>query len=713
MSSTREMSERMKSGTSPKSDGAVQEIKQDVKKNPLKLSFILLDKGSEASRPTKIIAREDLKIGDAYTAKKFYHAIKRCAQITDSEIVNFFLKENKDNAHMSEVEAANANFCRVLAPYHVPPAYAVYDQGGEKKGIFTAVISEEIPGFKSIGDDPLEEKDIQIDFFAKPKKDCKEIPIDYSTKYEKASIEELEKLDEEFRKLDMELKRVERVTQKIDKDKLELRTQLAAWRAPRLDGKGKSEHKAEFKSVPQTPTALSTPTVLQTPTALSTPTALPTPTALLSLTPIAQPKKEDLLAEYKKISARDDEIFAAKIEAEENLKRFYIDLERKPGLTPKEFENYRIIKGLAIAITTSYIQMEDDLHQNNISKFGWRIDHDMSLWPLSYKFKPEGYVESVLYSRKPQVDQFKATPTDIVNLPELKDANPYYWPLKPSRGVRDATRATMSAVGQPLSINEFPARENSIFQKLKDNPIFIYHKYATLTKFILTNEEIYRNIAKLHMRQDIPFGSESLIDAMANMQASRIKEFRTVLLDMSEFIKFFKNNSERLAEELVKDLSSQKLNFDKEKIHTAQQEIMKHIAKKSETVSIDILVNVKKLVKEKMNEYLNPGLFALGGYLRNHAGSASSIVEMCDATNPDPVKSDKINAAIRDLARVVGTVYARTPRDGKEFDKSITAANNALTEVVAKLPPLTPAQVAPSTPDAVVASPITARNVLG
>src|SRR4029079_17964673 len=106
------------------------------------------------------------------------------------------------------------------------------------------------------------------------------------------------------------------------------------------------------------------------------------------------------------------------IENINKIGQFYGRIEKDQGLVKINLDNYRVVKGLAIGLTTSYIFMEDDLHRNNLSKDGKRFDFDMSLWPLLYNFKQASFLEiPLVFYRGPNEASFKVTTEDVINFP--------------------------------------------------------------------------------------------------------------------------------------------------------------------------------------------------------------------------------------------------------------------------------------------------------
>lgn len=242
-------------------------------------------------------------------------------------------------------------------------------------------------------------------------------------------------------------------------------------------------------------------------------------------------------------------------------KEFYDRLEQKENIAKQELENYRVVKGLATTLTTSYIFMEDDLHRGNISWDGKRIDFDMSLWPILYHFKA-----SILARfRKPSETTILVTSKDISNFPNLSDAKPYYWPTRPVEKTLASSLEFITSLKDyfpSLSINAYPETTNPIYTSLKDNPVFIYHKLKTLLKFILLTPDIFKATLNLYMSDPIQFESIPMIDVIVTQQMERIKIFEAELIKLPEFIKFFQENNQSVFDELVDELKKQNLNFD-------------------------------------------------------------------------------------------------------------------------------------------------------
>ena len=221
------------------------------------------------------------------------------------------------------------------------------------------------------------------------------------------------------------------------------------------------------------------------------------------------------------------------------LALLYVNNEKKCGITPAEFQRYRIVKGLAYGLTGSYALMEDDLHQNNMSKNGTRIDNDMMFWVILYEFCDKGLIDSAL--RQPKESTFIVTKNDIENFPNLTGATPFYWPTNGRRMFSEATTQVLKKFFA-LSTNAYPHQVNLTYQKLEKNPVFIHYKYACFYDFILTCDEIYKKIILLHLRKDAMFESRLVVDMFMKVLSARVEMIKKTLLTIPEFLTFHKDH---------------------------------------------------------------------------------------------------------------------------------------------------------------------------
>lgn len=342
----------------------------------------------------------------------------------------------------------------------------------------------------------------------------------------------------------------------------------------------------------------------------------------------------------KKASEHDESLDAA-----DAIRLFYKKLAEKHSISEKQLRRYRIIKGSAIALTASYIFEEEDLHQNNWSKFGHRIDFDMSFWPLMYNFKDE----TLVVFRKPKENSFQVTKSDLVNFPYIVDAKPSYWPTTSLGSISESLSAALKKFF-PLSTNPYPYQINALYQRLSFHPVFKYHFFSMLAKYILGNEEIYKNLLLLHICPENSFESKLLYGVMANHHAQRIKEFKKVLLTMPEFCKFFKKHSERIKNEVIKDLKASEIIYDASKIeeaatnfintidHSKAEEILRKESKDSKEElkisppSFEAFESIKKNIITEMTNYIPNTWF----HNKSHIELATTFINETKILNPDP-----------------------------------------------------------------------------
>jgi hypothetical protein len=88
--------------------------------------------------------------------------------------------------------------------------------------------------------------------------------------------------------------------------------------------------------------------------------------------------------------------------------------------------------------------------------------------------------------------------------------------------------------------NAYTAKDNEIFKKLATNKVFIYHKFKTLLKFLLTYPEMYRNEAALHVRKPTALNGKPIIDVVVEHIEQRRLTIQRTLLNMPEFQEFMR-----------------------------------------------------------------------------------------------------------------------------------------------------------------------------
>ncbi len=423
--------------------------------------------------------------------KTSFHEIQKAVDVKTQQSV--YLKRNTIGSVLSEIEAAIAAFYRFLAPSQIPITQAVYNDRNETVG----VVSYEIPCFQTVAQEPLKEEDLNLDH------------LNFN---DGTLFEVLDKFDKELEEIEADVAQkeleIESALDKVDEQK-----QFLQSRQQRLQANGI----------------------------------------------VAPNELKELAAGFRANTEEEARLFEARCTNTERLSTFYNKLFTEHHVTKDDFRKFRIIKGLAIGLTASYIFGEDDLHRNNMSKDGKRIDFDMSLWLILFGLKDMWFVERKL--RQPNKNAHNVTERDIVNSPILEDAQPYHWPAKPPGFLQSvAMRSTSGAA------NAFSKEASAIYHKLAPpkpdeqgvtplesaaTKVYRHYKYATLLKFIISNESIYRNIGLLHIRKDRELESKNAVETLARFQAERIQRFKDVLVRIPEFGEFLKADGDRLLQAML------------------------------------------------------------------------------------------------------------------------------------------------------------------
>lgn len=589
-----------------------------------------------------------------------FHTVVKVIQETPTELRTYYFKKNPSGTAVSELEATAASFYRILAPHHVPRTYAVYNNKNKHIG----VISEAIPGFKSTAEDNLEEEDLNLDFIGNLEQTNRDgSPAEPPISLLERLDEELRLLEEEQEAINRKLKLADRLEVKLEKERIKLTT------AKPLE-KGHNT-------------------------------------------------RNEFSKRYKAHLTNKNTLTNALLFNTDKIDEFYKKIEEQYKITYANLNNYRIVKGLAIGLTSSFIFTEDDLHRNNFSKYGKRIDFDMSLWQISYHYKESNAV----WWRKPTDKTFKRSTADISNFPFLQSSGPFYWPANLPH---NTTSTTWKDVLNLIAKKIYRPQENSIFRKLKDNMVFKYHTYATLGKYILTNPDIYRQIALAHLGEEyrIPLSliphikqrdskisdneTISLVNAIVKEQELQICEFENLLLSMPEFGFFFKffykdiikeliktykdeglcisAESEAITEQQLNKLSKQLLDqivvtAEKAKLEAEQKakEAEEQSAKAAEAQKIAEEAQAQQKAKEALALKTASNLFVinkkhiintmqsyskgLGGFFtgkRNHITTALEFIKFCEALNLNVDSVEGTVAALKileaELTKTMNTI---------------------------------------------------------
>lgn len=109
---------------------------------------------------------------------------------------------------------------------------------------------------------------------------------------------------------------------------------------------------------------------------------------------------------------------------------------------------------------------------------------------------------------------------------------------------------------ESYSRNSFSLADNEVYKSLATHPVFIFHKYKTLLKYILTNEAVYQAFIQLNMtnKQFVDEKGEkvALHDVFIKDELIRMEELQESLLSTEDFINFLEEHG-HYAFQLIKE----------------------------------------------------------------------------------------------------------------------------------------------------------------
>lgn len=137
-----------------------------------------------------------------------------------------------------------------------------------------------------------------------------------------------------------------------------------------------------------------------------------------------------------------------------------------------------------------------------------------------------------------------------------------------------------------INRNTFSREDNEVYKSLAYNPVFIFHKYKTFLKYILTNEEMYRAYVSLNISKkpcnEVEGKSYSLGERLVNDELQRISEVRKTLVGMPDFKHFLVEHGQ-FAFELIKE------EFQITKDKYAKKENAVHYQKLVQALDIEVI----------------------------------------------------------------------------------------------------------------------------
>lgn len=529
-------------------------------------------------------------------------------QIIDEEThKTYYLKYTK-KAENAYLEAAMAGEYRMYAPHNIMPSHVIND--GNK---CIGVASEAFPGFKSLAVDKLKPFDLNYAYLGQTPEE-----------HEK-NIEILEKLDDEFQTLVDEENIIAMKFAQLEDEEKELRK--------KIHEVGHQDQEYCFIALESSPKEKQTNQMLGH-----------EHIAVLENLPKDDSRQEEvrLAKKIESIPNKRKKLLKEEYALSKKFKHFNHTMRRDYQFTREEFDRYRLIKTITNVLATSMINMEDDLHQNNLGKKG-RYDFDMS-GELAIDSKEKGLRDN--YFRAPGVHLTIVHPDDIENFPNTDHFKPYYWPTSQTKSgsISSTTGGSLRTVKAALGFadNDFEISTNELFQRIKTHPVCIYHKYVNFTKCMLKTDDLTRQNAVKHIPQDVEYTFKNKVNYLINhfekQQNSRPPAYYKAFLVLPKFQEWFKKNHEKVSAKFLKELSKQNLNYiDRAAGDTRDLSEYKetpndatlsaiHIKRKCDTILLEVnnkIINAStnyeklmKMIQEKLVPFSSESMLSalFGGY---------------------------------------------------------------------------------------------------
>ncbi|MDX1902209.1 MAG: hypothetical protein SFW66_09455 [Gammaproteobacteria bacterium] len=360
-----------------------------------------------------------------------------------------------------------------------------------------------------------------------------------------------------------------------------------------------------------------------------------------------------------KLMKDEQENFLAQVEVSEEVESFYKSIAQEYTLTKEQFDSYRVLKGFAIAFVSAILNQDADFHYNNFTNYGVRFDFDMTLWPILYDYK-EDYSK---YLRMPHDDMFRLSVDDVIHFPNLKNAFPYYWPTSATPNFSDEyLRRWVPEFS--FSQNSYPKEETTHYQNLEYNKVFIWHKYATLLRYLLTTPEMYKAIILQHLFMNQR--TQGIMSRFILNQETQQAYLRNLLVRIPEFQSFFKKYGSYVMDKHIASLEKENKGnmYDLAAVKQQYDNIIRLI---DNTTGMDFH-DLREQVIARMQGYVRSGR----SIFRNHASLAKGIISYCTLLNPDPLDAEAVDKSISDLYEHLSGAKASVHTSG-EMQKTLNS----------------------------------------
>lgn len=238
---------------------------------------------------------------------------------------------------------------------------------------------------------------------------------------------------------------------------------------------------------------------------------------------------------------------------------------KKYSITAKHLDNYRIIARQMWQLVARFLNQDPDGHNQNMSRDGWMIDHDMAKLKFLFQFRDSSLWDKLI--REPNDSTFVITPYDIENFPAIRDAQYHYWAANKTV-ISQSVLPHLSWI-YTIPANFFGPQDNEVFANLAHNPVAIFHRFKLFLKYALCDEKMYENNAKLHMRTYATFVDKkdakvkNLLQEMVADEKARIERVREVLVRSPIFQELLDAHGEFLFDMIKEEFKARREKYER------------------------------------------------------------------------------------------------------------------------------------------------------
>ncbi len=653
----------------------------------------------EAKLRSEIIT--PFKVEEDKKAKTSTHSINKAYKKLPEDLENppppdYILKNNIPGSLISQLEAICSGIYELFAPENVPKVHAVYDYVDEVKGyVPVGVISKYIYNWKTNRDDPLTEADTHIELISAALND--------EIKKQKTTIIDamqplLEALDRTpdpnatylsygyqcaanffnsyrantgvslheyiaslIKNNNLNEKTLNELMDKLSARHKSTLTKIKSNVTDPLELKTQEKYLKEIDALENVMDILQD--VFDAPIDLNF--------KFEQLDDIIKEKNRKLAAERGIKLKKGQDIYLAE-RHEDSILTEEVDGELFSAKV-KDLKNFRNVKRQAIALVFRYLMQDTDGHNQNMSKDGWIIDFDMAKLRILFRYRDPSLKDK--YLRQPNELTFVITANDILNFPDLSDADFYYWVAKITR-IPDQVTSGGSLI-DVFPRNYFRQHDNEVFRNLKRNAIFVPNKYKGFLKYVVADAEMVFNVGMTHIQKNIHEGKSEaeilkLLNEITADEDAHMKAAHRELVKLPHFRKYMEKHGEKTLALVLKEFTELR---EKKLSKLGEQP---HYKKLIESISLEKIKNkhIELLVDCRLETIKEQFIKRLG---------KEQIMPLRVSILRDLSKNaDKMCGIFSSNEHAVKVVCKKIEELLKEFPKSLTNDQKQLTELFGK-----------------------------